>query len=72
MTIYKGKEILDFSDKELLDVQYDLQWLLAHRDNRLRDAKERHKIFNFQTINPAFVKIQTETNDEIAVRKARG
>lgn len=70
--IYNGKNIEDMSDKELADNSMYLTITLAERENRLRDAKERHKIFDFQTINPAFVKIQTEINNELALRKARG
>ncbi len=72
MSKYKDREIGDMTDQELTDVQCELIILLANRDNRLRDAKERHKIFDFQTINPAFNKIQKEVDDEIKIRKARG
>lgn len=71
MSKYKDKEILDMSDQELNDVQFELIWLLGHRENRLLDAKERHKIFDFQTINPAFIKIQNEVTEELKLRKAR-
>lgn len=72
MSKYKGIEILDMSDKSLLDLQFELIWLQANRDNRLREAKECHKVFDFQTINPAFIKIQNEVNEELKLRKARG
>lgn len=72
MSIYKNKEIGDMSDQELIDTQYDFQWLLGNRENRLLDVKKRHKGFDFQTINPAFVKIQKEVETELALRKARG
>lgn len=68
---YQNVEVGDLSDQQLFDAIYDLQWTLAHRDNRLLDAKLRHKIIDFKTINPAFIKLQSEINDEIKIRKAR-
>lgn len=72
MSKYKGFEILDMTDQQLADTKYDMDFSLANRDNRLRDAKERHKIFDFQTINPAFLNIQKEIETELQLRKARG
>ena len=69
--IFNGKEVLDMTDQELADASYDLQYLLATRENRLLDARERHKVINFKIINPEFINLEKEINDEIALRKAR-
>jgi len=71
------KAIGDMTDGELANANYDLQWLMANRENRLKLLPDRLKKndgspkFNFEFVNPAFVKLQSDINEEIKVRKAR-
>lgn len=60
------------SDQELSNCDRYLTILMAERDNRLREVKKRHKIFDFQSINPAFIAVQKEIETELNLRKARG
>jgi hypothetical protein len=74
---YRDKEIGDMTDQELADNQYDLNWLLGNRENKLMNLPQRlltkdgKPKFDFNTVNPAFTQIQKEIETEIALRKAR-
>ncbi len=69
---YNGKAIEDLSDGELDEAIAYNRILIAERENRLLDKTKRHKNFNFDNINPAFVQQQKEIETELALRKARG
>jgi len=74
---YQNIEIGDLTDKQLNEAAYDLNYLLAHRENRLWTLPNRLKKpdgsakFDFDKINPAFVQLKLEIEQEIKVRKAR-
>ncbi len=68
---YAGKEIQDLSDGELDEANLYNMILIAERENKLLDRTKRHKNFNFDKINPAFVQQQKEIETELALRKAR-
>lgn len=69
---YAGKEIQDLTDGELDEAHSYNTILIAERENRLLEKTKRHKNFNFDNINPAFIQQQKEIETELALRKARG
>ena len=63
------QEISLMNDAELLQSKSDLQQLLVDRENKLNSPKAKEKFKRFPpTINPAFIELQNQIDEEIKKR----
>lgn len=65
---WRDTEIKDMTDQQLIDAGFELADMEAKREAKLTKVKPRHENFKFE-INPAFLQLQTEVNQEIDKRK---
>jgi hypothetical protein len=61
---WRDIEIKDMIDQQLIDAGFELADMQAKREAKLTKVKPRHANFKLE-INPAFLQLQTEVNNEI-------
>ena len=65
---WRDTEIKDMTDQQLIDAASEIADMEAKRETKLKKVQPRHANFEFK-INPAFLQLQTEVNQEIDKRK---